>query len=339
MDALTALLRHIKLEPLVGTGNATQAAKPLTDMPVPAPGPSAAAEGHADASLPSPEGKSATIASAQQRIAHARLSSGVEQTFVEASENENASAFARLSPNASALARTIQSAQKSDAPMPMPMPLDVASEIPAQVAQRLNTSLEQSGLFYESHLQQWASGARSLSSLHAEPHNRLSNPGENTFVRVASAGSESTAGSTRTTMDTATPSAPSALALPEMLQPVVREQLDALDLQRIVWQGEVWPQQKAQLEIRPEQQRQDTQQEETDVRWQSTLHIDLPGLGRIMAHILLAEDGAQVTMRATPEAINVLKQGSDEFRQAMDAAGIALRRLDLSDEAGEETHV
>ena len=332
MDALTALLRHIKLEPLIQTGTPAQTAtQSLTETPVPPTGAAAPAEGHADATLPTPQSTHLSRTATQ-----ARLAATAEKAFAQqGAPEQDSSAFTRLSPDASLLGKTIHSAQQSSAPMPLPLPLDVANDVPAQVAQRLNSSLAHSGLFYEAHLQEWASGERSLASLHAEPHNRLlTSPDRNPLAKTG-ASAENTAGSTRSIAAEDNTARAAALLLPEILHPVVREQLDALDLQRVLWQGEVWPQQKAELEILPDQ-RQDGTEEQTPPQWHSTLRIDLPGLGQIVAQILLSGDGAQVNLRASPHAIKVLAQGSGTFREAMDAAGIALRRLDLSDAQGDE---
>lgn len=127
--------------------------------------------------------------------------------------------------------------------------------------------------------------------------------------------------------------------LPETLYPVVREQLDALDFQRVLWQGEVWPKQQAELEIR-EQPAQAGQESDTDAgegrSWHSSLRIELPGLGTVVAQVLLTEEGAHVSVRASEQAAAALNQSGDSFREGMAAAGIVLRQLDIGEPRDDE---
>ncbi|HKO87508.1 MAG TPA: flagellar hook-length control protein FliK [Burkholderiales bacterium] len=328
MDALTALLRHIKLEPLIQTTPTPQTTgKALTETPVPAAAASADTESHADVTHPSANSTNLTRATTQTRLA--ATAENLFKQHASDTETPDASAFTRLSAGASLLGKAIHSAQQSGAPLPTLLALDVAHDIPEQVAQRLNTSLSQSGLFYEAHLQEWASGSRSLASLHAEPHNRLVLHTGSANAGKADAVSDSGSASTVPARPLEEAVKSNALALPEALQPVVREQLHTLDLQRVLWQGEVWPNQLAELEVAPEQHGKD-QEDKAPTQWQSTLRIDLPELGQIVASIVFSEDGARVSLRASMQAIEALREGSDQFRGALDAAGIPLRQLDIS---------
>jgi transposase len=119
--------------------------------------------------------------------------------------------------------------------------------------------------------------------------------------------------------------------MPEILHPVVREQLDALDFQRVLWQGEVWPRQHAELEIREEARAREQEQAGESV-WHSTLNIDLPGLGPVTAQIMLSPEGAHINMRANASAIAALRANGAEFQAAMRDAGISLRQLDMNEE-------
>lgn len=333
MDPLTALLRHIKLEPFIGTGTATPtpADKPLTNAPIAAPGAGAATENQADATAPQTDTDATTLA----RTATAntqRLAAATESMLAAETPDAAASSYTRISADASTLGRMVQSAQTTQAPMPLPAPLNVAASAPPLVAQNLNASLTQSGLFYESHLQEWVAGERSLASLRNEPHNRpaiLSSAGVGA-LKAAEALAQTAAGPAG---DSADLPAPLGATLPEAVQPIVREQLDALDLQRVIWRGEVWPEQRAELEFKHEHaargDRGDSE-EEAQQNWQSTLRIDLPGLGVVVARVSLDDEGARVSVRADRAAIASLRAGGDSFRDAMQTAGISLRQLELS---------
>jgi hypothetical protein len=338
MDPLTALLRHIKLEPFIGTGTAapTPADKALTNAPIAAPAAGVSAENNADTAAPDTDAAAPTPGRTASANAQ-RLAAGVEAALTaESAETQSqtpASTYTRISSDASTLGRLVQNAQTTQQPMPLPAPLNVAASAPPLVAQTLNTSLAGSGLFYEAHLHQWVAGERSLDSVRQEPHNRpgVMSPAGLPALKAADAALAQAAGAAAASSEQNL--GPSAATLPEALQPIVREQLDAVDLQRVIWRGEVWPQQHAELEFKHEQATRGDRGEggeEGSQNWQSILRIELPGLGVVIARVNLDGEGASVSLRAGAGAIASLRAGGDSFRDAMQAAGISLRHLELS---------
>ena len=333
MDALSAFLRHIKLEPLIdGKVPLPQDTKALTAAPIAAAGASDATQSHADTT-----GADVSDAVAKRVAAQTRLPISPERALI-ATGDATASSYTKLSSNATLLGQLIHAAQSSAAELPAPLPLNVASSGTAQVAQTLNQSLAQSGLFYESHLVEWAEGGRSLDALRLEPQNRLAVAPHAAPALKADAMQMSTMQMTNNASDTPLPqNANAASLMPEALQPVVREQLDALDFQRVLWQGEVWPRQHAELEIREEARGSEQGQESKDESvWHSTLNIDLPGLGPVTAHIMLSAEGAHINLRANATAIAALRANGAQFQAAMQDAGIGLRQLDLGEERGND---
>ncbi|MFC7514213.1 flagellar hook-length control protein FliK [Herbaspirillum sp. GCM10030257] len=86
---------------------------------------------------------------------------------------------AKLSDTARLIDNVLRATQKEGAPTSLvgkaPL-LDSPAAPPTQIAVALKNTLSYSGLFYESHVQQWASGQRPLTELMREPQGKLSNP-------------------------------------------------------------------------------------------------------------------------------------------------------------------
>ena len=158
-----------------------------------------------------------------------------------------------------------------------------------QLTQNLQQSLEHSGLFYESHLEQWSQGERTLEQIRQEPQNR---PGGD---------------------------AAAAQLLPQ--------QLDTLEQRRLVWQGELWPGQPLQWELVREQDEGQQQREagQQPPAWETVLKLELPQLGLVSASIRLAGEQAQVRLRvADAAAATALQAGQTGLDDALAAAGTAL---------------
>lgn len=169
---------------------------------------------------------------------------------------------------------------------------------PAQIASALQSALGNSGIFYESHVQQWANGERPLADVLREP--------QNVNARTA---------------------APDAGLNPDTAR-IVNLQLNTLDVPRVQWQGEVWPGQTMQWEVseQPQQQQPDTEAPERS--WQSVVRFDLPTLGRIAATITLVGDHVQVQMRtADPASAQTLRLHGAQLSEALEAAGSTLDLL------------
>jgi hypothetical protein len=320
-DALSALTRQIrldKLEPLLGTGKAPPAATPssaLTQTPV---GANVSGNGVETKQLATEQ---RTVSPEAGKPA-ARAATSVSSTA--------ASAYTRLSADATLITQLLADTPEAQSKPAVAMTgIDVSAALPEQVAKAFARSLITSGVFYESHLQEWVAGDRPLEALRAEPHNRL--PLE--FARSAAlsntAGAEErNATSTVTSTGTQSGAGANPAALPEALATIVREQLDTLDFRRVQWQGEVWPQQDAQLEIAEDQARREYESE-TAQAWRTTLRIDLPHLGQVEVRIALDPAGIGVSVQAAHDAVAALQPGRAIFTTALREAGIALRTVEV----------
>jgi hypothetical protein len=234
---------------------------------------------------------------------------------------------------------------------------------PAQIATALQNTLSASGLFYESHVQQWLNGSRPLADLLREPQNqpatakgaalteglaaRDNPPLSNlTPANAAAIGRPDAAGlvdgplqaaATQTdplsgkqialTLDTAAKQ--SDLALNPDNARIVNLQLNALEQPRVQWRGEIWPGQQIDWEVSQNQdQSEHAGADETQRPWQSVVRFDLPTLGRIAATITLIGDHVQVQVRTVdPDSADTLRSYGRQLANALDAAGSTLDSL------------
>jgi hypothetical protein len=115
---------------------------------------------------------------------------------------------------------------------------------------------------------------------------------------------------------------------------IVSLQLDTLEHQRIMWQGEVWPGQHMQWEVSEDQSGSHGATADGEHPWQSTLRVDLPSLGIVSATIRLTGQHVQVQMRATSEHTTaLLRAHGDKLASAMEAAGSPLDLLTVRQDA------
>lgn len=166
---------------------------------------------------------------------------------------------------------------------------------PTHLATQLGASIEKSGVFYESHLQQWSEGNRNLDQIKQEPQNLSTTPAE-------------TANS------------------------LIPSQLDTLENKRLSWQGELFPGQPLYMDITKEenQGKQSTSQQESDAVWQTTLKLQLPNLGDVHIKIHLQGDHAQLNINVNdPATATSLKSASDSLAQSLAASGTALDQISV----------
>ncbi len=168
---------------------------------------------------------------------------------------------------------------------------------PAHLATQLGASIEKSGVFYESHLQQWSEGNRNLEQIKQEPQNQSTTPTE--------------------TANTLIPA-----------------QLDSLENKRLSWQGELFPGQPLQMDITKEdiQGKQSSasssSQKDSEAIWQTTLKLQLPNLGDVHVKIRLQGDHAQLNVNVNDSATAIsLKSASDSLAQLLAASGTALDQI------------
>jgi hypothetical protein len=271
----------------------------------PAPGEGA----HAQPAGPSPalaylEGKDASAQSA----ALARSSALLAQTRTPAplsGGDSKGGANMSISPAGKLLGEVIAAAQKAAASDGTAAgaavgrtPLLAAPSLePGQIAAALQQGLDKSGLFYESHVAEWAQGARTLGELGAEPQAR---------------------------------------GMPDPLDPntaqLINQQLTAQEQGRVAWQGQLWPGQDLHWEIErdaPEGKREDGDGDgEARPGWQSRLRLRFAGLGEVSAQVVLSGDQLHIRLDALePHAGARLDAERARLAAALEAAGTPLATL------------
>lgn len=196
-----------------------------------------------------------------------------------------------------------------------------APPVPEQVAQQLQTNLAQSGLFYESHLAEWVKGERSLADLMREPQMQRQQQA------LADGGARAQASG---------PDLSAAL--------LINQQLHAHEQGRVQWQGEAWPGQPMQWEVRREPRedrhhgdgRDGSDGGQPEQVWRSGVRFRFPLLGKVAATVTLAGDQVQIQVQTgSDQSAVTLRAYAGMLEQAMAAAGAPLSSLTIAAEPGD----
>lgn len=215
-----------------------------------------------------------------------------------------------------------------------PLALDGQTDTTAS-AQKIQHAVEHSGLFYESHLQEWQEGRRSLDALRAEPQAALS-PG--IPAKPDAAG--------KTTDMTPVPSTPeqsaakglqAALgAIPADVRPIVQDQIALLETGRMGLLGS-WEGRPFSLEIEPDDN--GPRSDDIPLSWRVKIQIDAPNLGKLELDVALAGTQANVTVRpdgkttkgqALRDLQAALTSTSAELQTSLDARGLQMTGLSVT---------
>jgi hypothetical protein len=194
------------------------------------------------------------------------------------------------------------------------------------LAEKLASTVVNSGLFYESHLAQYVVGTHPMAQLAQEPQARLDAmpPGAGAAVSTA--------------YDSASDRAPATAASPvaEAIHPealaLVRQQLELLALPLFRWAGEVWPGTTMDWEIQEEpSERQTADDREVTARsWRTRLAMRLPALGAVDVRLTLAGRTLQVHLSARePATVALLTDGGHALPQRFGALGLQLTGLQI----------
>lgn len=234
------------------------------------------------------------------------------------------------------------------------------------LASALQEGLSASGLFYESHVSQWAEGNRPLTDLLREPQAR----GAAMTGAAANAGKSSDASSATATLpalnvadvspqvmqtrrnlmeyfsaaplpssSAATVAASSANGLDPGMTQMIGLQLNVLEQQKVQWQGELWPGQPLTWQVSRNDQADDdgkprAAEEVSQQHWQSVVSFTLPNLGTVKATIDLTGNQVRVNVRTdTDEIAAMLRRHSAGLATALDAAGSVLDGLTVRRDA------
>jgi hypothetical protein len=222
-------------------------------------------------------------------------------------QQAGANAGADLSPAGRLLGSVLAAALKNENPAsavtaPAPL-LPAPNPDPAALAGALERSLATSGLFYESHVAEWAGGARTLAELSSEPQQAASRAGQP----------------------------------PDALDPgtagFINLQLVTHEQGRVAWQGQLWPGQPLHLQIEKDAPQHNQEGAHEEPAWQSRLRLSFPVLGMLDARLTLAGGRLNLHLSAgDAQGAALLRAHQDELAQALQAAGTPLSALAIGTE-------
>ncbi|MET0320296.1 MAG: flagellar hook-length control protein FliK [Duganella sp.] len=188
------------------------------------------------------------------------------------------------------------------------------------LTEKLHDTISKSGLFYESHVTEWAKGERPLSDLmrepqmqHAQQMQRLAQQSGEALARLGPGGPDLTPAQ------------------------MVNQQLHTQEQGRVQWHGEAWPGQAMQWEIKRDEResgRQPGSQEEQEPMWRSGVRFRLPMLGKVAATVTMIGEQVHVQLHTdNGEAVDALRAYAGRFESAMAAAGAQLASLGIAQQA------
>ncbi|MEY2341602.1 flagellar hook-length control protein FliK [Acidithiobacillus sp. IBUN Pt1247-S3] len=237
--------------------------------------------------------------------------------------------------NLSLLTRTIFASAEGRAPATLSLlSLDASGQISGgSLASALQSRVEGSGMFYESHLHAWVQGNYPLQRLLQEPQGKLS------ALLSSNAVSKETPSlfSTNTVMvrswqgeqalgmysQIAAQGSP-PLTVPAALQTLVQQQGQALLQQQMIWTVAVWPGQSALWTVSRRDADARNKQHAADEleRWDSRLEVDLPSLGHLDARLRLQGETLGLRLRVAPQAVAALQSAVEKLQTAFAAHGL-----------------
>jgi hypothetical protein len=217
--------------------------------------------------------------------------------------------------------------------------LDGAPRYPAMLAIGLRSALNTSGLFYESHLSDWVRGTYPLASLMLEPQaqqHELQAQLQEPQAKLSSTTlpppeSVRDPNPERMSIDIRPTSEQPGAA---DLRPLIAQQLQLLENDRLVWRGEVWPGQAMQWEIAREHEEASPHASEPDLpaaNWSTHITLELPRLGKITLNLRLdTRNNFDVRLSAQDEGASALMESARrEVMQNMQAAGCVIQSVSV----------
>ncbi|MCS0632688.1 flagellar hook-length control protein FliK [Telluria mixta] len=166
------------------------------------------------------------------------------------------------------------------------------------IAQALKDGLGKSGLFYESHVAEWAAGARPRADLAAEPQARGMPP----------------------------PTDPNTAQF-------INLQLNAHEQGRVAWQGQLWPGRDMQWDVERDASSRQDGEDENGGTWQSSLRLRFGALGEVGARVVLSGGQLHIRLDARDESVKgLLDAHRARLADALDAAGTPLSTLTIHDD-------
>jgi hypothetical protein len=179
-----------------------------------------------------------------------------------------------------------------------------------QIADGLQHAIDKSGMFYESHLAEWAGGERPLAELKGEPQMAT---GKQAMEAVRAG----------------VPPDPATAQL-------ISQQLNTQEQGRVSWEGQLWPGQAMQWDIARDAPGggKNGGDDGAGAPWRSQLTLRFAALGELGASIVMAGDQVHIRLQAGSDASGeLLRAHAGRLQEALDAAGTPLSTLAILDPA------
>ncbi|MCD2515688.1 flagellar hook-length control protein FliK [Massilia sp. G4R7] len=274
----------------IGTGNPvfSEAGPPLPEGADPAKAPLLMREG-------------ATAASVARATALLQAAAGGAAALPGGAEARNTT----LSRTGQAIGGVLAAAAKAESPQTAALGRAPVVGAPtgdaAGIAQGLQQAVGKSGLFYESHVAEWAQGGRALSDLNAEPQQQAAREGQRPQAN-----------------DPATAQ-------------FINLQLATQEQAQVAWQGNLWPAQPMRLELgrEVENEGQGDGGGTEERAWHSRLRLNFPGLGEVDARLTLHGGALQLRVSAGDDSAALLRRNQASLAGALDAAGTPLAAFEV----------
>lgn len=205
------------------------------------------------------------------------------------------------------------------------VPLDAlripAGTLPDEAARQIRQAVQQSGLFYEAHLQEWREGRLPIEALRAEPQAALS-PAPQARDPAPQAGTPTPAAEPATPEQSAAKGLQAALAaIPPDVRQVVHDQIAALASGRLFLQG-AWAEQPFTLEIEPDEGR--GADPDLPLAWRVRISVQTRNLGTMQVDIAL--DGTDTRIAIQPDTRTLRGQRLRDLQARLAASGLDLQQ-------------
>jgi hypothetical protein len=219
----------------------------------------------------------------------------------------------------------------------------------SELAPALQQAIEQSGVFYESHLARWSNGTYPEALLRQEPQAQYQGNafGEKRAPQLPdsqlpakgnplppSSGTSDAPPALNTLLTTADKDAESAShkpLIPAALSNIVEQQIATLDQPTLLWHGQAWPGQNMDWEISREAPDQTSTPGDPSTPWRSKLTLHLPHLGTVEA-VLHLDGQRNLSLQLTVSTVSsqdILEHGAQQLRHHLQEAGLVTTRLGI----------
>lgn len=188
------------------------------------------------------------------------------------------------------------------------VPLDTVA-----LAVSLRQALARTGLFYESHLNEWTNGRYPLSSLLREPQGQHSSPSLlQEIISPIGTGSNTQASQT------------------DLLQ-LISQQLQLLENNSLTWRGDIWPGQNMEWQVSRQDDKRPNGIESEAGAWSTRLTLEMPQLGKIIVDLRLDTHGKlDVRMMADENAAPLIEPARQSAMQRLETAGCQVNTLSVT---------